>query len=178
MRVIFGSAKGRNLVSPKSKNVRPTTDRVKQFIFDCLGDVQDCKVLDIFSGSGGLGIESLSRGAESAIFIENSFHSLQAIKKNLELTRLANKAKVLKLDFQKGLKTLALSENKFNLIFADPPYDKCFENLILEKIVTGQLLAENGILVLEHSNTDFETNFKLVKHKKFGETNVSFFSNS
>ncbi len=177
MRVIFGSAKGRNLVSPKSKNVRPTTDRVKQFIFDCLGDVQECEVLDIFAGSGGLGIESLSRGANSTIFIENSYHSLQAIKKNLELTRFSDKAKILKLDFQKALKSLAASKKKFDLIFADPPYDKCFENKILEQIRSGNLLTENGILVLEHSNTDFETDFKLVKHKKFGETNVSFFSN-
>lgn len=174
----MGSAKGRNLLSPKSKNIRPTTDRVKQFIFDCLGDVQKCEVLDIFAGSGGLGIESLSRGASSTIFVENSFLSLQAIKKNLELTKLSEKAKILKLDFQKALKSLSRSGKKFNLIFADPPYDKCYENLILENIISGNLLTKNGILVLEHSNIDFETELKLAKHKKIGETNVSFFSKS
>lgn len=178
MRVIFGSAKGRNLVSPKSKNVRPTADRVKQFIFDCLGNVQECEVLDVFAGSGGLGIESLSRGANFTIFIENSYQSLQTIKKNLELTKLSAKAKILKLDFRKGLETLKISEKKFDLIFADPPYDKNFENKILEKVELGDLLTENGILILEHSNTDFDTDLKLVKHKKFGETNVSFFSKS
>jgi 16S rRNA (guanine(966)-N(2))-methyltransferase RsmD len=174
LRVISGIAKGRNLLVPKN-NVRPTTDKTKEFIFNCLNDVSGFEVLDIFAGSGNLGIEAISRGANFVTFVEIAFASVEVIKKNLALAKFTNKAKVLKLDFLKGLSLISENKNTFDLIFADPPYENGFESVLLEKIDTSNLLSNDGILVLEHSNTNFQTNLEVLKTKRFGETNVTFF---
>jgi 16S rRNA (guanine966-N2)-methyltransferase len=180
MRVIAGLAGGVRLVSPKS-GVRPTMDRVKAAIFSSLGElVIGARVLDLFAGTGALGIEALSRGGESALFVEEDRQSIAAIEKNLAKTRL--KGRVRQQDVFGFLKS-ASGEN-FRIIFADPPYEKMKSGEgFTEKLLSDQnlptLLESNGIFVLEKKPGETIPEMKLwrlIRQKKYGATEVLFLS--
>src|SRR5690349_5632379 len=125
MRVIAGEARGRRLTTPKSQRVRPTADRVKEALFNILvsrlGELEGMRVLDIFAGTGNLGIEALSRGAAYAVFIDSHRDSAELIRKNLEITRFSERAKLVLQDALAALKSLARSEAPFHLVFLDAP---------------------------------------------------------
>ena len=173
MRVITGSAKGRRLESPIGDNVRPTTDRVKEALFSSIQfDIEGRKVLDLFAGSGQLGIEALSRGAASAVFVDNNAESLTIINRNLSITGLLNKAKVIKSDSEVFLKT---SAEKFDIIFLDPPYNKGLLATLLPGI--SAVASESAVIICEHP-LDVELpngvgNFNLIKTAKYGKICVS-----
>ena len=180
MRVIAGLAGGVRLVSPKS-GVRPTMDRVKAAIFSSLGElVIGARVLDLFAGTGALGIEALSRGAESALFIEEDRQSIVAIEKNLAKARL--KGRVRQQDVFGFLKSA--SGEKFRIIFADPPYEKMKSGeRFTEKLLSDQnlptLLESNGIFVLEKRPSENVPSTKLWqidRQKAYGATEVLFLS--
>jgi len=179
MRVIAGSAGGVRLAVPK-RGVRPTMDRVKAAIFSSLGEaIIGARVLDLFAGSGALGIEALSRAAASAIFVEDDRQSAEAIGKNLAKTKL--KGRVRRQNVFDFLRQRSNSE-KFQIIFADPPYEKTrhgesHAETLLNNESLPQLLEPNGIFVLEKKPTDTLPQTKLwrvLRQKTYGATEVLF----
>ena len=151
MRIITGSARGCRLKTPKGAEVtRPTADRVKESLFNILGSlVTDRKVLDIFAGTGNLGLEALSRGARSAVFVDKA--TARLIEENLTLTRLQDKGVVRSGDVFAELSRQGAGKAEFSLIFCDPPYHRGLWQRALQQIdTTPGLLAENGIFVVEH----------------------------
>ena len=180
MRVIAGSAGGVRLLVPR-RGVRPTMDRVKAAMFSSLGEaIIGARVLDLFAGSGALGIEALSRGAASALFIENDRQSAEAIEKNLVKTNL--QGRVRDQDVFDFLRQRSNAE-KFQIIFADPPYETTKRESSAEKLLNNealrQLLEPGGILVLEKSPTDIlpQTNlWRVLRQKTYGATEVLFLS--
>lgn len=147
MRVITGTARGRRLGELKGEATRPTTDKVKEAVFSAIQfRVQGARVLDLFAGTGQLGIEALSRGAEQAVFVDSRREAAQLVRDNLALTGLADRAQVLCGD---ALGYLAATDRRFDLIFLDPPYASELLEQALERIAARDLLAEDGRIVAE-----------------------------
>lgn len=181
MRVITGSAKGRKLKAPKGFNTRPTTDRVKEALFNILGSkVIDAVVLDLFAGSGALAIEALSRGAERAVLVEQSLQAIESIKHNLTVTRLSDRVEVLRQDVYHVLNTLGEEAESFDLIFLDPPYLQGHGHRVLGLIDRFSLLAKDGLLVIEASKKDIlpEEVGALVLRRRdnYGDTGLYFYT--
>lgn len=146
MRVITGEARGRKLITLEGDDVRPTTDKVKEAVFSAIQfDIQGRKFLDLFAGSGQLGIEALSRGAESAVFIDSSRKAVDIIRKNLSNTGFYERAEVLHTD---SLSYLEMTSERFDIVYLDPPYGTGLLQEILPKVFekvkkTGVIIAEN-----------------------------------
>lgn len=161
MRVISGKARGKKLVSLEGINTRPTLDRVKEALFNIIQfDIPGKRVLDLFAGSGALGIEAISRGAETATFCDNSIDAIQVIKTNIENTKCTDKSVVLQKDYLLALNYLAKSKQKFDLIFLDPPYRTDFSDKAIEKILELDLLSKEGIIILETDDANKEETIK------------------
>ena len=175
MRIITGSARGAKLKAPKGQNTRPTADRIKESLFNILGTfIYDKNVLDLFSGTGNLSLEALSRGANKAIMVDSSIDSINTIKFNATHTRLIDKATILKADVFATIKKLHTKQEKFDIIFCDPPYhqDLCLKTL--ETLNNYPLLTQDGIIIMEHALTDempteYES-FTLLRSQKYGAT--------
>ena len=149
MRVIAGSARRINLVTPAGDDTRPTTDRIKETLFNILQPyLYDARFLDLFAGSGGIGIEALSRGAAEAVFVERARKPLECIKENLRRTRLFPAARVIETDVYSGLNRLKGS-GKFDIIFMDPPYDSDYISGVLAAIRDTDLIDEDTMIVAE-----------------------------
>ncbi len=181
MRVISGSARGLKLKSPKGMDVRPTTDRVKESLFNIINmSIAESFVLDLFSGTGSLGIEALSRGAENCIFVDASKESIGVIRNNIKSAKLEDKSEVLFLDVISAINKLGVRRDKFDIIFMDPPYLKNLINPTLEEISKRALLEEDGMIIVEHDTKDILLDHigKLTKfrEKKYGNTTLSFFT--
>ena len=148
MRVIAGIYKGRKLESPENRDIRPTTDKAKEALFSILSnDIPGARVLDLFAGSGALGIEALSRGAEECVFVDHSRQSISLIRKNLAACGAGDEAKVLNGDYRRILAGLSGS---FDVIIMDPPYGQGLMDEAFRLIGEHGLLAEDGIIVCEH----------------------------
>lgn len=179
MRVISGSARSLPLKSVEGKNTRPTTDRIKETLFNMIAHlVAGCRFLDLFSGSGAIGIEALSRGAQEAVFVENHQKALACIRENLAFTRLADRARVLSKDVLAALRELE-GEEAFTIIFLDPPYDQGYEEQVLRALRASTLVDEDTLLIVEASlNTDFsyldELGYRLIREKCY-KTNRHLF---
>jgi 16S rRNA (guanine966-N2)-methyltransferase len=158
MRVIAGEARGCQQVAPRNLRVRPTADRVKEALFSMLlsrlGEFTDMRVLDIFAGTGNLGIEALSRGASYAVFIDSHRESTGIILKNLQTTGFAERAKVVVQDAAAALKSLARSEPPFHLVFLDPPYREGHTENILEILSNSPLIDQGTTIVAEFSSKE------------------------
>ena len=182
MRVIAGCAGGVRLIAPKT-GVRPTMDRVKAAIFSSLGDmVIGARVLDLFAGTGALGIEALSRGAASVVFVEEDRQSIAAIEKNLQNAKVLGR--VRQADVFQFLKNAGTSTEKFHIIFADPPYEKMksgeyFTDKLLSDPALPELLEPDGFFVLEKRPSekipDTES-WQVIRRKTYGATEVLFLS--
>jgi 16S rRNA (guanine(966)-N(2))-methyltransferase RsmD len=180
MRVISGTKKGLKLSSVKFAGIRPTTDRTKEVIFNTIrSSITGSIVLDVFAGTGSLGIEALSQGARKAFFIENNKHALRSLKINIEKTGFYDRVEILSLSADRALKRLAELALKFDIIFADPPYGKNLATMTLASIAQNHLLQKDGWFVIEHSiresllNSINSLNLKSVKRQ--GDTAVSFY---
>jgi len=176
LRVSSGKVKGKKLFVLKGKKVRPTTARVKQSIFDTIYDFRDIVVLDIFAGSGALGIESLSRGADHVTFIEQDIKVIELLKKNLDSCNFLSQSSIMALHYSKAIKNLIRNNCYFDLIFIDPPFSlyetKGAHELIEEGI---SLLKEGGLMILEHTKPlEHENSKTLISTKKYGSNFVSF----
>ena len=179
MRVIAGVGKGKTIKAVPGVSTRPTTDKVKESIFNIIGPYFEAgNVLDLFAGTGSLGIEALSRGMTSAIFVDQDKLSIETIYKNLETTNLKQSAEVYKNDYQRALKALAKREVSFDLIFLDPPYKLKKLDKIIQFIGKHNLLKETGTIVTEHdADYDFtdhlEENFVVYKQVSYGDTGIT-----
>lgn len=152
MRVIAGKARRLPLISPEGKDTRPTTDRIKETVFNILQDeVPGCHFLDLFSGSGGIGIEALSRGAKEAVFVEFGKEALACIRANLNKTRLMDQATVLPVEVTYGISKLEKMGKKFDIIYADPPYQKGFEPKVLDLLAGSGIVKPGTLVILESS---------------------------
>ena len=151
VRIIAGSARGRKLLVPRGRSVRPTSDRVREALFNILaGEVAGCRFLDLYAGSGAVGIEALSRGAEHADLVEQDPGSLQALQDNLERTGLQGAALIHPMAVRRALTLLGGEGAVFDLIFADPPYEEREERrAALEQLGGGGLLRPGGRIVVE-----------------------------
>lgn len=177
MRILTGDLKGRQIKVPKGNITRPTSSRIKKSIFDTIGYYDQAVIaLDIFSGSGGLGIEALSRGAKQVTFIEQNKKVAKILKENISICELEEKANVIELDYKKALNILKKNKSKFDLIFADPPYsfykDVNFQHLAK---ICQEFLNEDGMLIIEHNDTrEIHIENFCIKTKKYGETMISY----
>lgn len=173
LRIIAGSAHGRKLISPEGKHVRPTLDRVRESVFNMLtAYLAEASVLDLFAGSGALGIEALSRGAAHAVFVDQSKASLEVVKQNLTLTHFEPSAEVIYSDFSAYLRQCS---TQFDLIFLDPPYAAGFLESALDIIHQRKLLAENGLIVCELDSTDeivCPEAYELYRNRKYGKARI------
>ena len=181
MRIIAGTARGRNIKSPKGMNTRPTSDRVREALFNILSpQVLNSHFLDVFSGTGAVGIEALSRGAEKAVFIEKDRHVSKIIHDNLGLCGLKQNAEVLTTEVDKGIKYLGKSKKTFDLIFIDPPYKKGFEIPTIENILDQGLIAlHGGTLIVESDRADLPPdqvrNLIAYRRERYGDTALTFY---
>ena len=173
MRVISGKYKGKNLEGFNINGTRPTMDRIKESMFAIIQNhLKDAICLDLFAGSGSLGIEALSNGAKMCYFVDNNKIAIATIKKNT--LGIINK-EIIHADCFKALDKL--KNTKFDLILLDPPYHDDFINKILIKLKENKLLNTNGIIVCELEDDNIKTDFKLVKEKKYGYKKVKIFKN-
>ncbi len=175
MRVITGIARGKRLVTPDGSDVRPTSDKVKESVFSALQfEIEGRRVLDLFAGSGQLGIEALSRGAESCVFVDNSKKSISLVKKNLEITGLENNARVVQSDFSSFA---ALSRDTFDIVFLDPPYNT---GILLDAIkAVLPLMSDFGMIVCEYPTEvtlpESIADFSIYRTYRYGKIYVSVF---
>ena len=151
MRVVAGDLKGRKIEAVKGDNTRPTSDKIKETIFNVMGQFFDGGVaLDLFAGSGNLGIEALSRGIDTAIFIDADFQAVKTIKQNIKTLGLEKQTEVYRNDAFKALKVLAAKETTFDLVFLDPPYGKIALTELLNELLGLNLLTEGALIVCEY----------------------------
>lgn len=179
MRVIAGTARSLPLKAVEGNNTRPTTDRIKETLFNILMPyLYECSFLDLFCGSGAIGIEALSRGAKEAIFIDNNRKAVACTQDNLQFTKLTNQSKVYGGDVL-GLLPLLEGHGPFDIVFMDPPYNSDFELEVLKYLSASSLVNEDTFIVVEASlQTDFsyieELGFIIIKEKKY-KTNQHVF---
>lgn len=180
MRVIAGKARSLPLKSVDDLGTRPTQDRTKETLFNVIGNyVYDSMFLDLFSGSGAIGIEALSRGASKAYMVENNRKALGFIEHNLNFTKLSEDAVVMKCDVMEALSKLQKDSVKFDIIFMDPPYNKMLEKQVLIFLSKSALIDKSSMIIIEASNeTDFsyldELGFSIIKVKQY-KTNKHVF---
>ena len=178
MRIITGKARGLKLVTPKDYNVRPTADRIKESLFNILsGKMRAAKVLDAFAGTGNLGLEAWSRGAEQVVFVDENSTSLKLVETNIAKARAEKETKIIKGNILNVMDTLSKKGQEFDIIFSDPPYNKGLNEKIYKKLLTNKLLKAGGILVLEHSAAENPELYigekEQIRRQKYGDTVIS-----
>lgn len=179
MKVISGILKGRNIEGYNIDGTRPTMDRVKESLFGMIQDyIKDSIVLDLFAGSGQLGIEAISNGARLCYFIDNNNEVIKTLNRNITNLKIKDSSRVILSDWKKFLNESSEKNLRFDLIFIDPPYDYDVYEKILEKVTTLNLLNDNGLIILEHHNLklkDKYNNLSLYKQKKYGNKSVNIY---
>ena len=179
MRIIAGTARSLPLRAPEGLDTRPTSDQIKETLFNMLQyDMPGCYFLDLFAGSGQMGLESLSRGGEYAVFVENNRKAAKCIEENINFTKFDKNARLLVSDAVSALYTLE-GKYKFDIVFMDPPYNKELEKGVLEYLSTSSLLKQDSIIIVEASvETSFdyveELGYEITKYKKY-KTNAHVF---
>lgn len=152
MRVIAGKVRRMTLVAPEGLDVRPTTDRIKETLFNIIqNDVPGCEFLDLFSGSGAIGIEAISRGAVKAVFVDKNKNALRCIEQNLEHTRLTEEAEILPMDALQAIKNLSRRGKVFDIVFLDPPYEHDMEKPVLDALYEYEIVDNDSIVIVETS---------------------------
>lgn len=179
MKVISGTLKGRNIEGYNIDGTRPTMDRVKESLFAMIqNNLKDSICLDLFAGSGQLGIEAISNGSKLCYFIDHNNEVIKVLNKNIINLNIKDKSKVVLSDWKKFLNESASKNIKFDIIFVDPPYDYDVYEKILEKVSTLNLLNDNGLIVLEHHNLKLKEvyhNLALYKQKNYGNKTVNIY---
>jgi 16S rRNA (guanine966-N2)-methyltransferase len=189
LRIIGGTARGRRLQTPSKstakhsgRSIRPTADRAREALFSIIGyEVKGASVLDLYAGTGALGLEALSRSAQRAVFVDNNPQAVQLIGKNIELCGFSDRTLVLKRDLSKGLNFLVkqLPEIKFSIIFIDPPYGKGLSVTMLHEIEKINLLSSDVLVVVEDDALSElpskVTELRLVDQRRYGETGFWFY---
>ncbi len=180
MRVIAGKARRLPLIAPEGRDTRPTTDRIKETLFNIIqNEVPGSMFLDLFSGSGAIGIEALSRGAKKAYLVEFGREPLKCIRANLVKTRLEEEAVVLPVEVAYAISKLDRQGQKFDIVYADPPYRKDFEPKILGLLAQSRIMEQEALVILEtalDTETDYvdESFFEIERIKEY-KTNKHIF---
>ncbi len=179
MRVIAGKARRLQLITLPGEETRPTTDRIKETLFNILqNDVPGASFLDLFAGSGGIGIEALSRGAVRAVFVEQNRKAADCIRRNLETTRFTQESSLMVMDADRAIRMLA-GKGTFDIVFMDPPYGRGLERQVLENPAFPSLLSGNALIIVEASlDTGFdylEENGYYTERQKVYKTNMHVF---
>ena len=181
MRVIAGEKRHLLLKTLDDLSIRPTTDKIKETLFNMIQfDISGKNFLDLFAGSGAIGIEALSRGAISATFVDNNDKAIKVINENLEHTGLSEKSKVIKGDVSLSLENLSRENITYGIVFMDPPYDKGLYKPIFERLVKSNIIDMDTIIILETSLKDDavgieDLGFKITKIKKYKSNKHIFF---
>jgi len=181
MRIIAGEFRSRRLVFPRSKKTRPMTDRAKETIFNILGDtVSGARVLDLFAGSGSMGLEALSRGATEVVFVESGVWAHKTIRQNLEALGLEKRASVLTNNFFRSVVALEKKGGKFSIIFLDPPYNQGLARKGLIRLDHSGILAPFAKIIVHHSRQEklpeSLRNLESYREKRIGQACLSFLS--
>lgn len=180
MRVIAGYARGTRLKAPKGTLVRPTADKVKEALFSILGSrVIGSVFLDLYAGSGAVGVEALSRGADQAVFVDNRRENIALIKENLNKTKLEERATVINSDVTKAISSPPLESIRADLVFLDPPYNLKDLGNVVNRLLESRLLNAKALIVVEHAykNRLWSNAFEIIRQKKYGDTCLSFITN-
>jgi 16S rRNA (guanine(966)-N(2))-methyltransferase RsmD len=175
MRVTGGELAGRRFAAPRGSAVRPTADRVRESLFARLGALDDALVLDLYAGSGALGIEALSRGAAGAVFVDRSAACIATLRRNLEALGLADRAHVHREDAAGAVRRLAAAGRRFHLVLADPPYASDEASRVLDAVAGAGVLAPGGAVVIEVSRRHApgpRPGLRLVDERRYGDTLV------
>lgn len=171
MRIISGFLKGRNIKGYDIDGTRPTMDRVKESLFGIIqNNLKDSTCLDLFCGSGNLGIEAISNGSKLCYFVDNNPKVIKVVEENINNLNIKNNAKLLNFDYKKSLKYFKENNIKFDLIFVDPPYDYHVIEKVIKYVSEYDLLNEDGLLIVEFEKEHLEeiyNNLKLIKEKKY-----------
>lgn len=180
MRVVAGKAKGLPLKSVPGESTRPTTDKVKESVFNMIGPFFDGgNALDLFAGSGGLGIEALSRGIDKSIFIDKDGKAVETTRANLEKTRLSDQAEVYRNDAKRAIKILRKNEFQARLLFLDPPYQNAEAYGLMDFAAETGILTDDSIVVCEHDKgvelADRTKYFERYKHENYGGISISIY---
>ena len=181
MRVIAGEKRHLLLKTLDDLSIRPTTDKIKETLFNMIQfDIPGVNFLDLFAGSGAIGIEALSRGANMATFVDNSDKAIKVIKDNLEHTGLIEKANVIKSDASLSLENLSRKNETYGIVFMDPPYDKDLYRPVFERLAKSNIIDEDTIIILEVALKDDaigieELGFKITRVKKYKSNKHIFF---
>ncbi len=179
MRIIGGTSRGRKLAAQRGRAVRPTSDRIKESIFNILGqEVEGKDIADLFAGTGNLGIEALSRGAKRVVFVEKERTTLRIIERNLSLCGMKRFAEILPKDINGAVRILHTRRESFDLIFIDPPYREGMIGSTLAKLESLPIYHENSVLVIQHDRReplpDVAQRWTLVRQRRIGDTMLSF----
>lgn len=180
VRVICGEAKGRRLKAPADDSIRPTADKAKEALFHIIGEeVRGARVLDLFAGTGNLGIEALSRGARWALFVDVAKKAVAIIRENLALVNCGDRSTILQADVFSTLSLLRRKGRRFDLVFSDPPYGHQFAKRTLQILAPGHLVEKDGLVIVEHPKNDrlpqqVET-LLMVDERRFGDTVLTFY---
>lgn len=180
-RIIAGKARGTSLIAPPGIDTRPTADKTKEALFSILTmKIADARFLDLYAGTGQIGLEALSRGAAEAVLVEHDRHAIKAIQANIQKTHLAEGCRLLTMEAAKAVQILKNEAKVFDLIFLDPPYAIAAESLkSLARALPPDLLAPGGTVILEHESNSPPpvnvTNLQLVRSCKYGTAMLSFY---
>jgi 16S rRNA (guanine966-N2)-methyltransferase len=179
MRIIGGDARGRPIRLPAECRVRPTADRVKKSLFDILHPVEGESFLDLFAGSGNVGLEALSRGSRLSVFVERDPRLIKVIRTGVARLGFTERAEVIDADVQRGLEYLNRRRVRFDILFADPPYDECWIRKTLCWMEESDVLTDDGIVVLQHSVREQPEGswmhaFSIADQRRYGDTMLSF----
>ena len=178
MRIIGGSARGRSIVAPPGSKTRPTQDYVRESLFNIIRwDVQDARVLDLFAGTGALSLEAISRGAKEAVLIDMDRDACQAIKKNMETSRLGAQCRLIARDYRQAMDALACEGQKFDVVFIDPPYKMENTGDMCAELFDKGLLSDSFLIVVEHRRGMaplLDLRFEAYDLRKYGDTEITF----
>jgi 16S rRNA (guanine966-N2)-methyltransferase len=180
VRIISGHLKGRRLHSFSGSTVRPTADRVREALFSILAQLPcDATVLDLFAGTGALGIEAISRGAASVVFVDKTAGSIALVQKNIDHCRLTGRTRVIRWDAGANLNCLRAYPNAFNLVFMDPPYGKNLVPITLKHLLDCGCLSPDATIAAEHEPEATpqppSTHFQIEDHRRYGKCCLSFY---
>lgn len=174
MRIVAGTAGGKKILTLEGREVtRPTTEKVREAVFGSLQfEIAGSRVLDLFAGSGAMGIEALSRGAKSAVFVDNDRNAVSIVRKNLEITGFEDRAQVMNMDYRNALAGL---DGRFGYIFLDPPYRSGYYDDCLDAIYDRGLIEPDGKIVVEHDGTmKLSERWPVIKEKRYGKIYITY----
>jgi 16S rRNA (guanine966-N2)-methyltransferase len=179
MRIIAGESRGNRIRLPGGCRIRPTADRVKKSLFDILRPVTGKSFLDLFAGSGSVGLEALSQGGRRSIFVEKDIRLVKAIRTALDCLGYSERAEVMAADAQKGLRLLVQRGERFDIVFSDPPYDMGLADQTLQWLNAMDVLEEDGVVVLQHSTREKlekarDQGLVVADQRQYGDTMLSF----